>query len=96
VDGVLQEGLIMPGDLQSFVSNFSQVREAAVNEAFAAAQQVQQRAEAFQAQTEAAGSRPPAGATSNLPSETQHTGVVVLAIGALAAVGVAYLILRKE
>ena len=85
----------MPGDLQSFITGFSQVREAAVSEAFDAAQQVQQRAEAFQAQTEAAGARPPARSTG-LPTESQHSGVVVLAIGALAAVGVAYLILRKE
>ncbi len=85
----------MPDELQSFITGFSQIREAAVSEAFDAAQQVQQRAEAFQAQTEAAGTRPPARATG-LTTQAQRSGVVVLAIGALAAVGVAYLILRKE
>jgi hypothetical protein len=83
-------------DLQQFIQGFSQIREAAVEEAFTAAQDVQQRAEAFQAESRAAGSRPAAEATTGLTSPGQQTGMVLLAVGALAAMGVAYLILRKE
>lgn len=86
----------MPDELQDFISNFSQVRQAVVEEAFTAAQDVQQRSESFQAETRAAGARPAARTTTWLPSPGQQTGVVVLAIGALAAMGVAYLIIRKE
>jgi hypothetical protein len=86
----------MSDELQNFISGFSQVRQAVVEEAFTAAQDVQQRADAFQAENRAAGARPPARATTGLTSPGQQTGVVVLAIGALAAVGVAYLILRRE
>jgi hypothetical protein len=86
----------MPDELQSFISNFSQVRQGVVEEAFAAAQDVQQRADRFQAENRAAGTRPPTRATTGLTSSGQYTGVAVLAIGALAALGVAYLILRRE
>ena len=85
----------MPGQYETIAQQVAAIRELFVNEAFNATQQVQQQAEAIQAQSQSVPLQAPVEGGAPIHDQGMADTLFWVGLGAVGARGLAYFMMRR-